>query len=240
MSRLIDLTNQRFGRLVVVSRAENSGKAVRWNCLCDCGKEIIAYGTNLRRGLTQSCGCYRKDKLREDKFQDITGNKYGHLTVLGLHHRDENTRQYYWNCQCDCGGQVVVYGGHLKDGHTQSCGCLISKGEKKITDLLLQNNIPFVKQYSFNDCRGLNDGLLRFDFAIFDKTGLSYLIEYDGWQHSNKTDSKWDRNGAFESRQEHDKIKNEFCAKNHIPLIRITSNQYKNLTIQDLILKEGD
>lgn len=104
MSRLIDLTNQRFGRLVVISRAENIGKAVRWNCICDCGKEVIAYATNLRRGLTQSCGCYRKDKLREDKLQDITGNRYGRLVVLGLHHRDDSTRQYYWNCQCDCGG----------------------------------------------------------------------------------------------------------------------------------------
>ena len=89
MSRLIDLTNQKFGKLLVLSRAENIGKQVRWNCRCDCGQEVIVYGTNLRRGLTQSCGCYRKEKLKEEKLQNIIGNKYGRLTVLKLHHRDE-------------------------------------------------------------------------------------------------------------------------------------------------------
>lgn len=103
-----------------------------------------------------------------------------------------------------------------------------------------QNNIPFVKQYTFDNCRGIHNGLLRFDFAVFSEEGLSYLIEYDGWQHIDKTDSKWDKDDAFENRQKHDNIKNEFCLSNNIPLIRITSNQYKNLTIQDLILKEGE
>ena len=104
---------------------------------------MIVYGTNLRRGLTQSCGCYRKEKLKEEKLQNIIGNKYGRLTVLKLHQRDEKTRQYYWTCLCECGTEVVVYGGHLKDGHTQSCGCLNSKGEEKISSLLSQYNIPF-------------------------------------------------------------------------------------------------
>lgn len=238
MSRLIDLTNQKFGKLLVLSRAENIGKQVRWNCRCDCGQEVIVYGTNLRRGLTQSCGCYRKEKLKEEKLQNIIGNKYGRLTVLKLHHRDEKTRQYYWTCLCECGTEVVVYGGHLKDGHTQSCGCLNSKGEEKISSLLSQHNIPFQKQYTFDDCRGLNDGLLRFDFAIFNQNGLSHLIEYDGWQHQYETDSKWDRNGAFEARLCHDKIKNEYCEQHNIPLIRITSKQYTNLQITDLIRKD--
>lgn len=57
----IDLTGRRFGRLVVVSRAENKGQMSRWNCLCDCGNTTTVYSTNLRRGYTQSCGCYRHE-----------------------------------------------------------------------------------------------------------------------------------------------------------------------------------
>ena len=57
----VDLTGQRFGRLVVVSRAKNKGGLTRWNCTCDCGNTSVAYGNNLRRGLTQSCGCYRRE-----------------------------------------------------------------------------------------------------------------------------------------------------------------------------------
>lgn len=59
-SVLIDLTGKRFGRLLIVSRAEHK-KSVRWNYQCDCGKIGVAYGTNLKRGLTKSCGCLRSE-----------------------------------------------------------------------------------------------------------------------------------------------------------------------------------
>jgi len=62
MRRLINLIGRRFGRLTVVSRAENApcGKA-RWNCLCDCGKENKEYDGNLKRGGVKSCGCLKKE-----------------------------------------------------------------------------------------------------------------------------------------------------------------------------------
>ena len=58
MSKLKDLTGQRFGRLSVIERAENSnaGKS-RWKCLCDCGNETIVQSAHLISGHTQSCGC---------------------------------------------------------------------------------------------------------------------------------------------------------------------------------------
>lgn len=59
MGRLIDLTGQRFGRLVVLGRAgsDNAGHP-KWLCRCDCGNTVIARGAYLRGGNTQSCGCY--------------------------------------------------------------------------------------------------------------------------------------------------------------------------------------
>lgn len=237
MSKLIDLTGQQFGYLTVIKRVESKTKPPKWLCLCKCGKETEVYGTNLRRGLTTSCGCYRREKLSQSKLEDLTGQKFGKLTVKELHHYNKSLRQYYWLCECECGGEAVVYSGHLKSGHTQSCGCLISKGEEKIAKILSENNIPFVKQYAFADCRGINNGMLRFDFAVFNSQGLSHLIEYDGWQHYYNAGAKWDKDGKFETRQEHDKIKNEYCKKNNIPLIRITSKDYSNIKISDLILK---
>ncbi len=63
MGKLIDLTGQRFGRLVVVARAENdSHNKARWCCRCDCGKEIIARSNDLRSGNTQSCGCFQRSQ----------------------------------------------------------------------------------------------------------------------------------------------------------------------------------
>lgn len=62
----IDLTGQRFGRLVVVARSNNNARGqARWLCRCDCGAEKIVRATELRQGSTRSCGCWRKDQCAE-------------------------------------------------------------------------------------------------------------------------------------------------------------------------------
>ena len=61
--RLVDRTGQRFGRLTVVARANNTARGLaRWDCVCDCGGEITAVGGNLQQGRTASCGCLRAEK----------------------------------------------------------------------------------------------------------------------------------------------------------------------------------
>lgn len=63
--KLINLTGTRFGRLIVVKRGPNyphpTKKIPQWVCHCDCGKDRIINGCNLRRGLVKSCGCLRKE-----------------------------------------------------------------------------------------------------------------------------------------------------------------------------------
>ncbi len=60
MSKQIDLTGQQFGRLKVISYAgiDNRGKAL-WKCECKCGNFIVVAASNLKRGITKSCGCLR-------------------------------------------------------------------------------------------------------------------------------------------------------------------------------------
>ena len=57
MPKAIDLTGQRFGRLVVTKRVGNKGKHRSWECLCDCGNITIVPVGHLRSGNTRSCGC---------------------------------------------------------------------------------------------------------------------------------------------------------------------------------------
>lgn len=64
-AKIDDLTGQRFGRLIVIDRAENQNGDIRYLCKCDCGTEKIFYAENLKRGLTTSCGCFRKEKLSQ-------------------------------------------------------------------------------------------------------------------------------------------------------------------------------
>lgn len=118
-----DLTGMRFGRLTVIERAENSkdGKA-RWKCRCDCGNICIIQGKLLFNGNTNSCGCYKRQHTSERCLQNLTGMKFGHLTVL---ERAENQGHYTaWLCKCDCGNTCVAQGYRLKNGKIKSCGCL--------------------------------------------------------------------------------------------------------------------
>lgn len=60
MSKFIDLTGQRFGKLTVVKEAFRD-KGVHWICMCDCGNQATVLGTSLRTGHTTSCSCGRFD-----------------------------------------------------------------------------------------------------------------------------------------------------------------------------------
>ena len=62
--RVQDLTGKRFGRLTVISRAENKGKHLMWNCICDCGNTKTARGETLKSGETKSCGCLLSESTR--------------------------------------------------------------------------------------------------------------------------------------------------------------------------------
>jgi hypothetical protein len=63
--RRIDLTGQRYGRLLVKSYDRYQGCKSYWHCICDCGNKISVLSNSLRTGNTQSCGCIRVEKTRE-------------------------------------------------------------------------------------------------------------------------------------------------------------------------------
>jgi len=65
------------------------------------------------------------------KFQDLTGKKINHLTVISKAYRD-NYNHWYWNCKCDCGKEIVVAGCNLRDGRAKSCGCWKSNRAKAL------------------------------------------------------------------------------------------------------------
>lgn len=61
--------------------------------------------------------------MRANNFKDITGQRFGRLTVVSLSHIDKENRAV-WKCKCDCGKETTVSGKSLRSGNTSSCGCL--------------------------------------------------------------------------------------------------------------------
>lgn len=121
MVALIDLTGQRFGKLTVVRRAENTktGQA-QWLCRCDCGNEIVVRRGNLQSGNTETCGCSKNKPA--PNFIDLSGKKFGRLIVIKKAGKTKSGN-ITWFCKCDCGKESVVIGSELINGRTQSCGC---------------------------------------------------------------------------------------------------------------------
>lgn len=93
--------------------------------------------------------------------------------------------------------------------------CSESKGEINIKNILEKNNIIFVQQKRFNDCR--NKKPLPFDFYL---PNHNFCIEFDGRQHFESID-RWGGLIGYEERIKIDEIKNEYCEKNNIKLLRI-------------------
>ena len=220
---------------MVLKRAPNdmSGKAC-WVCQCECGKIVTVNGTDLRNGHTQSCGCYQRDRTSESCKIDLVGQTIGNFTVLEYAQKSiEDIGRSKWKCRCNlCGNEEVyieTYG--LKTQY--SCGCSVSsRGEKIIENILLENNISFIKEKRFSDLIFEDTGhLARFDFFIDNK----YIIEFDGKQHFIQGNGVYDNEEKFKRTQKHDQIKNEYCKKHNIPLIRIPYTEINNISLEMLI-----
>lgn len=125
--RIIDLTGKHFGRLVVIKPAEKRSVNgnMRWHCRCDCGRYVIVDGQRLRRNLTQSCGCLRRELMRRRAnknaaFRKAQGNinslKDSHGVFICSKRRSKRNHTGVIGVSYDrCGGYYVArlrYHGH--------------------------------------------------------------------------------------------------------------------------------
>lgn len=181
----------------------------------------------------------KENNIEVHKFyEDLTNKRFGKLTVIKK--SSQSDRRLYWDCICDCGKKITIKGDHLRQGNQVSCGCLSSKGELKISNILKENDIMFITQYKFSDfVSEVNNIPYRFDFAIIENNCLSYLIEFDGEQHSyfENSSKSWNTFNNFQKTKQRDEKKNNYCFKNNIPLIRIPYYIKDILTINDLKLE---
>lgn len=225
-NRFINIKGDTYNHLEVLYLVGFKNKRSEWLCKChNCGKYVVVNSHNLRTGHTKSCGCLISEKLRVD----LTGQTFGYLEVLGY---DKSINENpYWKVRCkNCNKEYSVCGYALKK--QLSCGCVKSHGEKKITNLLLENNISFIPQKTFEDLVGKNNNKLRFDFAIYMNGTLSHLIEMQGIQHYYNVFNIPQE--EFDYRISLDNKKREWCKNQNIPLIEIKYDE--EITIEKLLL----
>lgn len=226
-----NLIGKRFNKLLVLEESnERIRNEITWVCLCDCGNIKKVTTDHLMSNHVKSCGCLQESK---GKKLELIGQTFGKLTVteyIGVKNKES-----LWKCKCECGNECEAIGWHLTSGRKSSCGCLRSKGEQKIYDLLTENNIPFETQKTFDNCRFPDtSNLAIFDFYVDNK----YLIEFDGEQHFLNSPRGYYTQEKIQKINEHDKYKTIWSKEHNIPLIRISYQQLHTLKIENLLLKE--
>ena len=106
----INEEGKRYGKWRVIKRDLNKSKSgeAKWICECDCGKTLSVYGSSLRKGVSNSCGCgFKVDK---------TGHRNRKSLIIGTDPNDKRK----WLCNCDCGNRFSTF---KNFEIPRSCGC---------------------------------------------------------------------------------------------------------------------
>ena len=220
MAKRLDLTGNVYGELTVVEmlygyRTVNGKPRTYCKCCLQNGDEVIVRADALQSGATKNA----KGAGKTGKPTDIAGMKFGLLTAVKSTDKRASNGSVIWLCKCDCGNFTEVSVGQLMRGHTLSCGCRHqSKWEMFINNYLISLNITFQTQKRFKDCKNRKQtDMLPFDFYLPD---YNICIEYDGEQHFHPM-QMWGGYEKFIINQENDSIKDEYCKKHNITLLRL-------------------
>lgn len=129
-----NLIGRKFGSLIVIAPHEKINGRTAWECVCDCGNEKTTTGQCLKLGRVKSCGCALAQK------EDLLGKTFGRLTVIAEHEHMGKEHKVAWWCKCKCGRELAVIAKHLKNGNTQSCGCIQKEwAGRHIRQLAIEN-----------------------------------------------------------------------------------------------------
>lgn len=99
-----NICGQRFGKLVVLQRAENyikpSGtKVAQWLCQCDCGSKVVVRGDNLRSGSVKSCGCLRCETAYRQAKNRKKYNTYNLSGEYGIGYTSNTNEPFYFDLE---------------------------------------------------------------------------------------------------------------------------------------------
>ena len=237
---------------VELIRYVEKGKNRQWKCefkcnTIDCNNTFIVYLNSVSSGNSQYCEkCNTlkskkrgqqvgKQSYKKDYTKDNSNPFYSFIERTEKTDKDGIS---YWKIKCKkCGKEyeerpVYLISEKRRKGNNP-CSCWRnskkdSKGSYKIEAVLKENNIKYIREYSFIDCLSEKGNMLYFDFYL---PKYNCCIEYDGEQHffENSVFSQ-----SLKEIENRDKIKNQYCKDNNIKLIRIPYFDYIKINIQYL------
>lgn len=225
-----DLVGETINGISVTKYSYTKNNRKYYLCKCLCTKDFICAGSDLISGHVKKCKeCNLLIEKRSDlvKEWDFEKNKNIDINKITI----GSNKKVWWICpKCNNNYQSSL---NSRTNMKSGCyNCNISKGNKKIKNLLIKYNITFEDEKRFKDCKDKYS--LPFDFYLPD---YNLCIEYQGQQHYYKYNGRWkDTNKSFNLRKKHDRIKRKFCKKTKKTLIEISYKDFNN--IEKIILEK--
>lgn len=118
------------------------------------------------------------------KRLDLTGQRFGNLTVIKFH--DVRHGMSRWECKCDCGNNTIVYGRHMISGNTQSCGCL---GMERRKQACTKHNLSHTRIYTI--WADMKDRCYNPHNAAYKWYGEKGITVCDEWLHNPSEFAIW-------------------------------------------------
>lgn len=191
MPKIIDLVGQRFEKLTVLERDFNyitknnkPGRGVYWKCKCECGKEVVVNGWDLRGGRTTSCGCYFKEIIKKNVFVRNQPS-YQELKVLTLLKENNISFLYdtpYFENLKSINGGVCRYDFIIFNENNQPIRLIEIDGEQHFKPIKFFNGEEGFQQQKANDdiknsfAKENNLSLVRIPYTEKDNINLEMLF----------------------------------------------------------------
>lgn len=210
------------GFQLLSSEYRGNSPKLKWKCRNDHTFEIAWSDFSFGKRCAKCSGVYKRtnEEFSEEVF-DAVGIEYTFCEEF----KGVDTKIKVVHNVCGYNYKVTPY--KFINVGRRCPKCNESKGERRVRDFLISNNIRYKEEYSFDDCRLKLP--LRFDFAVFDKlNNLVSLIEYDGRQHFEPS-KYYGGEEYYEKNKIRDAIKNDYCKKNNINLLRIPYTEFENI-----------
>lgn len=193
------------------AQANSKYTSIRRKC------DYLEYCVRNNDYLCKKCLMLSDKYYTKHEFKEISENANRNISILGNY--VNSTTKIKYKCKT-CGSIYEAKPYSLINGSCRCKKCQCSSGERKVANFLDDNNIQYQREYIFQGC--FDKKPLRFDFYI---PSMNIAIEYDGIQHFEPIDFfNTKNNDTLDDIHRRDKIKNDFCLKNGITLIRVPYN----------------
>lgn len=124
------------------------------------------------------------------KLIDLTGQRFGRLTVIGR--ADTKSKDVKWLCKCDCGNECITKGIYLRTGDTRSCGCLAK-------EIIIKRNYKHGKRHTrlYNIWRDIIrrcESTTRYAHEYYHDKGITICEE---WRNDFLAFYNWAMNNGY-------------------------------------------